>query len=336
MQTSPHPDDLVAPWIIALVEDRRNARADLPSVNDQRIDYRRKLETVATAFAQMEARPMRVGDLFGPQVKQLIATRRNAATGQPVRPATRNAYRRTVNAFIGWLEERGLTLPPKPRLRLEKTGASALRVFDADSLERIFAHLAAHDTIPNRRLAAIIALGLDIGARRCDALSLRLSKLDLDDRWAELWVKNDKHPKVPLGEIAVRALRRYLEVRVDQGNHDLVFLDQRGGRPVTGDSVTKQMRRLLLELGMVQPAAERMRDDVALEPERLNLQALRRTFVRHYVRAGRTERELAAIVGWTPEYAHVVHPAYSEVEYDDLARVHADSSPLNRLLGGDD
>ena len=68
--------------------------------------------------------------------------------------------------------------------------------------------------------------------------------------------------------------------------------------------MTRAFRRVLVKLGMVSPAAERCAGGIAAPPERLNLQALRRTFVRHYIAAGRDQRQLAAILGWHPDYAH--------------------------------
>ena len=71
---------------------------------------------------------------------------------------------------------------------------------------------------------------------------------------------------------------------------------------------------------------------IAALPERLNLQALRRTFVKHYLRAGRSERDLVAILGWDPEYAHQVFEHYTRVTIEELGAVHEASSPLTRLL----
>lgn len=215
---------------------------------------------------------------------------------------------------------------------MEPEGEPTIRVFEAAQVEQIFAHLDARDSVDSRRLAALIALACDVGGRRGDLLSMRLSTLDLDGRRAELWVKNDKHIKVPLGALAVIALRRYLDVRIDAGRHDLVFLNAAGTKPITGDSVTRAFRRVLLALGLVRPRADRSADDVGPDPERLSLHTLRRTFVKGYLAAGRDQRELAAILGWHPDYAHLVVEYYARVDIDQLQAVHESSSPLNRLL----
>jgi integrase/recombinase XerC len=325
-------NDRVEQWLQTFVDERQNRRADLPGVTDQRRDYRQKIGTVAESFLASSGRPMTIADLYGTEPRRLLNARRDPRTGASLRPASRNAYRRVLNAFMTWLELRNLNPDSSARLSMEGEGEPTLPVFTAAQIEQIFAHLDARDSVDSRRLAALIALACDVGGRRGDLLSMRLSTLDLDARRATLWVKNDKHIEVPLGALAVIALRRYLEVRIDAGRHDYVFLNAAGTKPITGDSVTRAFRRVLLALGLVRPRADRGTDDVDPEPERLSLHALRRTFVKGYLEAGRDQRELAAIVGWSPEYAHLVVEKYNRVNVDQLQAVHEASSPLNRML----
>lgn len=260
----------------------------------------------------------------------LLRARRDPRTGAGLRPTSRNAYRRVFNSLVSWLRKQGLGEVRIP-WDMENGGKHNLVVFEPDAIERIFEHLAMRDTVANRRLAAIIAVSLDCGARRGDVLSMRMSRLDLERGRAELWIKHNKEHEVPLGPLAIAALRRYLAVRQNPRGHDLVFLND-AGDPIKGDSVTRAFRRVLLKLGMVSPAQRRGAGGVSAVPERLNLQALRRTFVRYYLDAGRDQRQLAAILGWHPDYAHRTVEAYAEVTIDELEVVHEASSPLTRLL----
>lgn len=325
----PSREDAVLDWVEAFCVGKGNARSALPAVRDQRRDYLQKITAVAVAFEEAYNRPMRIDDLTGDAPELLLQARRDPRTGHRLRPSSRNSYRRVLNAYVSWLRRRGVRDLRIP-WRMEHGGKHLLTVFEPAAVERLFEALAARDTVSNRRLAAVIALSLDCGARRGDLLSMRLSALDLDTGRAQLWVKHDKEHAVPLGALAIIALRRYLAVRDDPHGHDLVFLNDRGA-PITADAVSRAFRRLLLRVGMVSPSATRA-VGMPATPERLNLQTLRRTFVKHYLSAGRDQRQLAAILAWHPDYAHRTVEAYTQVTIDELARVHADSSPLTRLL----
>lgn len=330
---SPTADDPVLAWCDLFAASKRNSRAELPAVGDQSRDYRQKLTALAKSFEQTRGVPMRIADLFGPAPDQLLRARRDPRTGSSLRPASRNSYRRVLNSFVSWLKRQGLDTTRVIPWEMEREGEPHLRTFAADDIERIFWHLTKRDSVDARRLTAIIAVALDCGSRRGDVLSMRLSTLDLDLRRATLWVKNDKRIDVPLGPLAVKALRRYLEVRVADYGHDLVFLNAAGTKPVTGDAVSRAFRRVLMRLGMVSPTARRTSGGASAGPERLNLQALRRTFVKHYLDAGRDERQLAAILGWHPDTAHRVYERYHRVSIEELQSVHDASSPLSRMLG---
>lgn len=326
----PSPDDPVVDWLDTFLASKGNARAELPAVRDQRRDYRQKILAITAAYEEAFDAPMRIVDLFGPMPEWLLQARRDTRTGAALRPSSRNSYRRVFNSFATWLRKRGLSEGRIP-WDMENGGKHNLVVFEPDAVARIFEHLAMRDTVANRRLAAIIAVSLDCGTRRGDVLSMRLSGLDLDRGRSRMWIKHNKEHEVPLGPVAVAALRRYLAVRHNPHGHDLAFLND-AGQPITGDAVTRAFRRVLVKLGMVSPATERAAGAVAAAPERLNLQGLRRTFVRHYIDAGRDQRQLAAILGWHPDYAHRTVEAYAEVTIDELQAVHDASSPLTRLL----
>lgn len=331
----PTMNDAVSRWIPAFAAGKQNRRSEMAAIRDQRADYLQKPSRLAAAFEAEFGRPMLIGDLFGPApdalLRSFVDQRRRRPT--PLRPSSRDSYRRVVNALVTYLHDQGLEGPVRVPWSIEDKRRHDVRTFGPSDIERMFVALNKRDTIANRRLAALIAMSLDHGARRGDALSLRLSKLDLRSRRAVLSVKRDKEIEVPLGELAVRAVRRYLEVRVDAGRHDFVFLNVDGGGPVSGNAIGAAFRRLLLQLGIVSRPHQREHDDAGAEPQRLNFQTLRRTFVKHYLRAGRSERELIAILGWDPEYAHQVFEHYTAVDIDDLAAVHEESSPLSRILG---
>ena len=330
--TTPTFGDPVRAHLGPFATSKRNARAELPAIGDQSRDYRQKVTALAMAFEETHGEPMRIADLFGPTPDLLLRERRDPRSGASLRPASRNSYRRVLNSFVSWLKRQGLDTTRVIPWQMEREGEPHLRTFEPEDIERILWHLTERDSVDHRRLTAIVAVALDCGPRRGDVLSMRLSTLDLGRPRATLWVKNDKHIDVPLGPLAVKALRRYLDVRVGDYGHDLVFLNASGTKPISGDSVSRAFRRVLLRLGMVSPASARSCGGVPPLPERLNLQALRRTFVKHYLEAGRDQDQLAAILGWHPDTAYKTVQWYRRVSIDQLQTVHDASSPLSTML----
>ena len=294
-----------------------------PQLSEQGRDYRQKLLTFRAELARYTDEPFRPVDLTGERVNWVLERRLDPRTGAPIRATSRNAYRRVLGSFVAWLHETGrLTVS----VRLGGRDFPVLEhppvVFTRAQVREIFAYLATHDSVMNRRLTALLAVSLDGGARRGDALSLRLGGIHAATRTVTLVGKFGKERQVPLGPTAWQALLRYRAVR-PASETDHVFLRADGG-PASGREVSAQFRRLLVRLGMVAPGAR--------GSDGLGIQALRRTFATSYTRSGRSDDQLAAMMGWSADYAHQVRRRYTAVTVEDLAAVHEASSPLEQCL----
>jgi hypothetical protein len=91
---TPALDDAVLAHLDSFVGTKRNERADLPGVTDQRRDYRQKITTLAESFASSRGHAMRIADLFGSAPDEFLRHRRDPRTGAPLRTASRNRLAR--------------------------------------------------------------------------------------------------------------------------------------------------------------------------------------------------------------------------------------------------
>ena len=113
-----------------------------------------------------------------------------------------------------------------------KTGRKLPDVLSVAEIESII-HTFDSDTRFGIRNKAMVETLYSCGLRVSELITLRLSDLFFNDGFIRVIGKGDKQRLVPLGDMAVSALRAYLQVRpqpADTKDSDIVFLNARGGR----------------------------------------------------------------------------------------------------------
>ena len=143
-----------------------------------------------------------------------------------------------------------------------------------------------------RRDDAVLELLYGSGLRVGELCGLQVSSLSLATNSATVWGKGSKERRVPLSEPAVRALRRWLAVRVDvvpPECGDVLFGNERG-HPLT----TRDVRRILDRRS----------------PSPTHPHALRHTFATHLLDGGADLRAVQELLGHrdvatTQRYTHV-------------------------------
>jgi integrase/recombinase XerC len=143
-----------------------------------------------------------------------------------------------------------------------------------------------------RRDDAVLELLYGSGLRVGELCGLRVSSLSLAVGSATVWGKGSKERRVPLSEPAVRAVRRWLDVRPDvvpADRGDILFGNERG------NSLTSRDVRRILD----------RRSPVPTHPH-----ALRHTFATHLLDGGADLRAVQELLGHrdvatTQRYTHV-------------------------------
>ncbi len=128
---------------------------------------------------------------------------------------------------------------------------------------------------------ALFELTYSCGLRVGELTSLDIGAVDLETHQVRVLGKGGKERILPIGRQACRALQNYLVERGQLGQHDALFLNQRGGR-LTARSVQRNLKRRLLQLGL---------------PADVTPHALRHSFATHLLDAGADLRVIQELLG---------------------------------------
>ena len=203
------------------------------------------------------------------------------------------------NPFIGLTSPRGAKLLPK-YMSVDEVG----RLLDAPEL--VWRQAAAKQLIKSEEGAAfssardksILEVIYSGGLRISEAIGLNLGDFDFDQQVMRVRGKGKKERLCALGIPAIRALRKYLKLRVlqtsDSSMDSPVFLCQRGAR-LTSRSFQRNFKRYLEAAGL---------------PPDLTPHKLRHSFATHLLDAGADLRSVQALLGHenlstTQIYTHI-------------------------------
>jgi site-specific recombinase XerD len=172
-----------------------------------------------------------------------------------------------LRAFFGWLRKRGVvTADPTRNLRTPRGDRRLPRVPKAAEVATLLAETAApvddadggKETAVALRDAAVLEVLYGAGLRISELCGLGPSDVDLRGGMVTVLGKRSKIRRVPLGEIAIAAIRAY----VDGGRTNLsgpasppeaLFLNRRGRRLTPRDARRILERRLLSDGRAISP-----------------------------------------------------------------------------------
>ena len=193
---------------------------------------------------------------------------------------------------------------PRPQLSLEKI-EEAIELPDAA-------------TSSGARDRAILEVFYGGGVRLGELVELNLSALDLEEGIIKLGGKGGKERAVPVGSLALKALKTYvqrraellLEMDITQVEVGALFLNGRGRR-LSRRTVQRVVQRYL----------HRVVDGESLSPH-----LLRHSFAAHLLHAG---ADLASVKEMLGHATVVSTQAYAEPTIERLQRVYAQAHPRN-------
>ena len=294
-------------------------RAHLESLDRSRRTVQVRMSDLSAFAAWFE---QSTGRAFDPVAVTPPDVRDYRAYLQSVRGLKPNSVNRALSSlsvFFEWARDEGLVAAnpckgvrpaqqqPRPPRWLDRREQAALRraLREVVQLAELKARLAGKPIpalVRARRDQALFALMLDAGLRVGEVCSLRLADVVLNDRSGHLVVRSGKRGKyreVPLNRSARQALRAWLEVR--PGVDDDRLLLGRDRQPLQPRGVQRRVayyaRRARLE---------------GVTPH-----ALRHTFAKNLVDAGRPLTEVAALLGHARLNTTAV---YTQPGQEDLRR----------------
>lgn len=238
--------------------------------------------------------------------------------GRGLAIATQAARLSVVRAFFRWLVKTDVLLyDPAAGLELPKRkGILPRSVLTRKEVERM---LAAADTTTTLGLRdrSMLEVLYSTGIRNAELRALTVYDLDLDRGLVRINEgKNAKDRVVPLGEVACRWLREYLDearpkLLARDAGEQTVFLSK-NGRPLLALGVIDRIRRLARAAGIERPVTPH---------------SMRHTFATHMLRGRADIRHIQAMLGHASVATTQI---YTRVEVTDLKTVHRRCHPREK------
>jgi len=211
-----------------------------------------------------------------------------------------NSAIRAINAFLKWSES-PLKIPQMKEPQI------VLPTFNAAQVKRLITWKPR--SFYERRLHLLVLVLLDTGCRITEALTIRVSDIDLDNLLVTLDGKGRKQRVVPFSFELRKALCRYLEKPIPDA---LLFATRRGTR-VSRHSALRSVKLLCSRLGF--------------DPPGRTLHATRHTFAITYLRRGGSVFHLQKVLGHS---SLEMTRRYANLMTEDLQAVHERVSLLSR------
>ena len=194
-------------------------------------------------------------------------------------------YVRALKAFFNWLSSEGYTEDNiLADLKPPKAPAKLVDVLKDEEVRQILACLD-HGTSTGCRAMAIIVTMLDTGLRLSELVNLKMADARIEEGCLKVMGKGSKERIVPLGDVAERALLRYVyHFRPEPRgiDNDTVFLTL-DGQSMSGNAIAQTLDRLGQRSGV----------------HRLHPHLCRHTFATNYLINGGDVFSLQQILGHT-------------------------------------
>lgn len=202
-----------------------------------------------------------------------------------------------LRSFFGFLVMEGyIKENPCDGIDSPKLGRYLPEVLSVDEVSAIISSVQ-EDTWTGIRDRAILEVLYGCGLRVSEAVGINISDIFFSDSFLRIRGKGDKERVVPLGEMALSAIRRYLEVRPEPAGRqyeDRLFLNK-AGKPLSRVSVFKMIKK--------QALAADIRKDISPH-------TFRHSFATHLIENGADLRAVQEMLGHesiltTEIYTHV-------------------------------
>jgi len=140
-----------------------------------------------------------------------------------------------IKAFYKYLIlENSIKVDPTELLESPKLGRKLPDTLSVEEIDRLISALDLSKPEGQRNKAMLETL-YSSGLRVSELINLRISKLYFKEGFIRILGKGDKERIVPIGSIAVKYIKIYLEdirvhVKVKKDNEDILFLNRRGSK----------------------------------------------------------------------------------------------------------
>jgi len=220
---------------------------------------------------------------------------------------------RMLSAWRGFFRylarEQGVTSNPFQGLRAPKAPKTLPNALSPDEAAQLLQGPSAEDAMELRD-RAMFELCYSSGLRLSELIGVTLEDLDLEERTVRVTGKGNKTRVVPVGRVAVQALKAWLAQRetIAPPEARAVFAGK-SGRPVAARTVQKRLQRLAAKQGLSRPLHPHM---------------LRHSFASHVLQSSGDLRAVQEMLGHASISTTQV---YTHLDFQHLAKVYDAAHP---------
>lgn len=234
--------------------------------------------------------------------------------GENLGPVDYNMKRRFVGAFLEFLRLEGY-IPENPCTRFKSRKEPGRVVSVKPDVIRRLLDIPRKDSFAGVRDRCMMIVSLDTGIRPQEIRKLMLADVDLDEAYIRIRpevAKTKEARTLPLSDISLAELRKYLSVRPSEWSKSPLFPTETG-TPMMASTITGMMTRYRNMAGI----------------EKFPWYALRHVFATTMIRSGASLDSVRQILG----HANFsIVNMYLHLTNDDVRREHEAHSPLLTLL----
>ena len=213
--------------------------------------------------------------------------------------------------FFAWLaSQRRIDSNPVAAIRAPKSPRKLPKTLDVDQMKQFLS--IDNSSWLAKRDSAMLELFYSSGLRLSELAGIDLTALNLDAGLVSVLGKGSKARIVPIGRVAITALRAWLQVRTDniapETTENAVFIGQKGARLGTR-AIQLRLKHYSLKQGMAEPVHPHM---------------LRHAFASHVLESSSDLRAVQELLG----HANIATTQiYTHLDFQHLAKVYDAAHP---------
>lgn len=264
--------------------------------------YRRDLSKLQT-FCEQQS--IGLTDLHTAHIRQALAQQHRAGlSGKSLR-----RWLSAVRTFFDYcVRKHWLKANPAKGIQAPKIDKKLPATLDVDEMGQLL-NFAAKDQLSARDLA-MLELTYSSGLRLAELAGLDLTDLDLRDGTVRVTGKGNKTRLLPVGQMALQALQRWLKERAQMASPDqsALFVSRRGGR-----ISHRRIQQIFDQYGLTQQL------DKPVHPH-----MLRHSFASHLLESSSDLRAVQELLG----HANIsTTQIYTHLDFQHLAKVYDQTHP---------
>ncbi|MBL1141713.1 MAG: tyrosine recombinase XerC [Proteobacteria bacterium] len=244
-------------------------------------------------------------NLDGRQLRGFVAERHRQGIGG--RSLQRNLS--AIRSFYRYLLKEGkVKNNPAEGIIAPKTPRKLPKVLDSDQTAQLV-EINENDTLAIRD-KAMLELIYSSGLRLAELISMNLNSIDFNDRIITVTGKGNKTRSVPVGQHAIKAIKRWLKERKAMTNESeqALFISSRGKR-ISPRSVQDRLKQWAIKQGL---------------PNHVHPHMLRHSFASHLLESSGDLRAVQELLGHADISTTQV---YTHLDFQHLAQVYDKTHP---------